>query len=108
MEQDDFSNVTWSDHVQEQTANLPPPAERPGHTMQGAGTAIEREAPELGNEKLQCTVGTPLKENDGSKDAFVSYLITTHVSACECARGSRSDGAVVYVLFVSTRNHHRP
>jgi sorting nexin-4 len=29
---------------------------------------------------LECTVGSPLKENDGSKDAFVSYLVTTHVS----------------------------
>lgn len=28
---------------------------------------------------LECTVDTPLKENDGTKDAYVSYLITTHV-----------------------------
>lgn len=34
----------------------------------------------LGREKLECQVGSPLKENDGSKDAFISYLITTHVS----------------------------
>ncbi|KPI35646.1 Sorting nexin-4 [Cyphellophora attinorum] len=26
---------------------------------------------------LECTVDTPLKENDGTKDAYVSYLITT-------------------------------
>ncbi|POR33309.1 Vacuolar targeting protein Atg24, putative, partial [Tolypocladium paradoxum] len=30
-------------------------------------------------ERLECRVGAPLKENDGSKDAFVSYLITTNV-----------------------------
>lgn len=78
MEQDDFSNVTWSDHVQDQTARLPD-AERPGHTLQGQGMGIEREAPPLGTEKLECTIGSPIKENDGTKDAFVSYLITTHV-----------------------------
>ncbi|KAI1933179.1 intercellular trafficking and secretion [Ophidiomyces ophidiicola] len=27
---------------------------------------------------LECTVDTPLKENDGTKDAFISYLVTTH------------------------------
>ena len=29
---------------------------------------------------LECSVDTPLKENDGTKDAYVSYLVTTHVS----------------------------
>jgi sorting nexin-4 len=33
----------------------------------------------IGNGVLECTVDTPLKENDGTKDAYVSYLITTHV-----------------------------
>ena len=28
---------------------------------------------------LEITVDTPLKENDGTKDAYVSYLVTTHV-----------------------------
>ncbi|KAL1953795.1 hypothetical protein VTO42DRAFT_2256 [Malbranchea cinnamomea] len=27
---------------------------------------------------LECTVGKPLKENDGTKDAYISYLVTTH------------------------------
>lgn len=78
MEQDDFSNVSWSEHVHEQTSR-PPPAEEPGHTMEGAVPGIEQNAPSLGNEKLECTVGSPIKENDGTKDAFVSYLITTRV-----------------------------
>jgi len=30
---------------------------------------------------LDVTVDTPLKENDGTKDAYVSYLVTTHVSS---------------------------
>lgn len=33
----------------------------------------------LGDGRLDCTVDTPLKENDGTKDAYVSYLVTTHV-----------------------------
>ena len=28
---------------------------------------------------LECTVGQPIKENDGTKDAYVSYLVTTKV-----------------------------
>lgn len=33
----------------------------------------------IGSGRLDCTVDTPLKENDGSKDTYVSYLVTTHV-----------------------------
>ncbi|PGH20706.1 sorting nexin-4 [Polytolypa hystricis UAMH7299] len=32
----------------------------------------------IGDGVLECTVDTPLKENDGTKDAYVSYLVTTH------------------------------
>ncbi|KAJ3457207.1 hypothetical protein MRS44_014348 [Fusarium solani] len=92
MDQDDFSNVSWSDHVHDQTSRTIPPAEQPGHDMNGPGTGLEADAPSLGNERLECTVGTPIKENDGTKDAFVSYLITTNV----------------YILITSTLYHHRP
>lgn len=73
-EQDDFSNVTWSEHVHDQTSRPMPPAEEPGHTLE-----IEQDPPSLGTEKLECVVGSAIKENDGTKDAFVSYLITTRV-----------------------------
>lgn len=33
----------------------------------------------VGDGRLECTVNTPLKENEGTKDAYVSYLVTTHV-----------------------------
>lgn len=36
---------------------------------------------------LECTVDTPLKENDGTKDAYVSYLISTHVRTSRAHRG---------------------
>jgi sorting nexin-4 len=28
---------------------------------------------------LECTVTQPIKENEGTKDVFVSYLVTTNV-----------------------------
>ncbi|BDD61204.1 intercellular trafficking and secretion [Monascus purpureus] len=32
----------------------------------------------MGDGVLECRVDSPLKENDGTKDAFISYLVTTH------------------------------
>ncbi|KAF4505724.1 hypothetical protein G6O67_007642 [Ophiocordyceps sinensis] len=68
-----FSSVSWSEHVRDQTTRPVPPAEQPGHAMD-----TEHTAEPLGSERLQCAVGSPIKENDGSKDAFVSYLVTTN------------------------------
>ena len=34
----------------------------------------------VGDGVLECTVDTPMKENDGTKDAYMSYLVTSHVS----------------------------
>lgn len=77
-DQDDFSNVTWSEHVHEQAARSAAvaAAEGPGHPIEEVGNSS---ANAIGREKLECTVGSPIKENDGTKDAFVSYLVTTHV-----------------------------
>ncbi|KAH6959289.1 hypothetical protein HG530_009419 [Fusarium avenaceum] len=88
QQSDDFSNVTWSEHVHEQTSRSVPEAEEPGHDMNAPGTGLERDAPSLGNERLDCTVDTPIKENDGTKDAFVSYLITTHSTFSSFARST--------------------
>ncbi|PKY07471.1 hypothetical protein P168DRAFT_309187 [Aspergillus campestris IBT 28561] len=32
----------------------------------------------IGDGSLECLVDSPLKENDGTKDAYISYLVTTH------------------------------
>ena len=78
----DFSNVTWSDHVQEQMARNPSESENPADSERdGRPMGIENEPHALGSERLDCTVGAPIKENDGTKDAFTSYLITTNVSS---------------------------
>lgn len=77
-DQDDFSNVTWSEHVHDQAARSAAvaAAEGPGRPIEEIGNSS---ANAIGREKLECTVGSPIKENDGTKDAFVSYLVTTHV-----------------------------
>lgn len=93
MEQDTFTNVSWSDHVQEQTSRqsvdedlhhgIPATVTDVANAAAAAATGPADHDDDLGHgagaEKLECTVGQPIKENDGTKDAFVSYLITTHV-----------------------------
>ncbi|CAH0048207.1 unnamed protein product [Clonostachys solani] len=75
-DQDHFSNVTWSDHVQEQTARTA--TDEQDGLAEAQGTTADQDAQKLVGERLECTVTSPIKENDGSKDAFVSYLITTN------------------------------
>lgn len=33
----------------------------------------------MGEGRLDCSVSSPQKENEGTKDVFVSYLVTSHV-----------------------------
>lgn len=35
----------------------------------------------IGDGVLECRVDSPMKENDGTKDAYISYLVTTNVRA---------------------------
>lgn len=78
---DDFSNVSWHTEQNEAaessssvTGPNPDDSDRNGHSAFDSDTADT-----TGQEVLDCTVSEPLKENDGSKDTFVSYLITTNV-----------------------------
>ncbi|KKA28827.1 hypothetical protein TD95_000303 [Thielaviopsis punctulata] len=87
----DFDNVTWeNDHDDFLSENHRPMSSSsyeyddnalagssatpvPSHVGGGeidVGTAM--------GDRLECTVTLPIKEQDGTKDAFVSYLITTH------------------------------
>ncbi|KAI9170796.1 Sorting nexin-4 [Paramyrothecium foliicola] len=79
MDQDNFSNVSWSEHGHDQNSSMPttPQAQASGEGAPAAESDLARD-PGLGSEKLHCTVGSPIKENDGTKDAFVSYLVTTN------------------------------
>ena len=67
----DFDNVTWSNESvnrQVDPSDLPTP--RPtADTIDLAG---------INSGALDCEVGSPLKEGS-SKDAYISYRVTTHV-----------------------------
>ena len=54
----------------------------------------------IGDGRLECTVEAPLKENDGTKDAYVSYLVTTHV----CLQMHlKTDPRITYLLIFHFR-----
>lgn len=96
MENDDFANVSWQSDSpskgKDTDTSVPrPEAERVSSagSMNGksrvSGGVLGQNADVMdlagvGDATLECIVNTPIKENDGSKDAYVSYLVTTHVS----------------------------
>lgn len=86
---DDFSNVSWhSDRnavmagfaASSSSSLAGPEAEPPSIEEQHHGEELVHEDPGLSGDILECTVSEPRKESDGTKDAFVSYLVTTNVS----------------------------
>lgn len=91
VDQDNFSNISWHSD-QNIRVGSSTSAENEGHDGEGGGSksqqgdVVDRAAvPHLdrshgGDEILECTVTDPHTENAGTKDAYVSYLITTHVS----------------------------
>ncbi|RYP77250.1 hypothetical protein DL771_001299 [Monosporascus sp. 5C6A] len=86
IDQDDFSNVSWLSDGREAGAGFAASgstdtvieAESPSAEDQRRGEELVREDPALTGDILECTVSEPRKESDGTKDAFVSYLITTN------------------------------
>ena len=89
----EFDSVSWQreeTHQAESSApfpsNLP---ERPANERRSDNLASEPHAGEhadgvdlagIGRDGvLEVMVDTPLKEGDGTKDAYVSYLVTTNV-----------------------------
>ena len=96
LDQDTFSNISWqietdnSPEATESSASLPNiEAEPPSTKDQHHGQDLERQDPGLSGDILECTVSEPRKESDGTKDAFVSYLITTNVSRRDAELGIR-------------------
>ncbi|KAH9892953.1 hypothetical protein F4778DRAFT_301597 [Xylariomycetidae sp. FL2044] len=84
IDQDNFSSISWhSDHhtAGPATSSASTPTlevEPPSAEEQHHGEELERQDPGLSGDILECIVNEPRKESDGTKDAFVSYLITTH------------------------------
>lgn len=90
MDHDDFANVTWqNDHTNQEPASgaMSPRTEPEGvgsngrrHTSGHLGDRADTlDKAGVGEGILECTVTSPIKENDGTKDAYVSYLVTTNV-----------------------------
>ncbi|KAI0596574.1 hypothetical protein F4775DRAFT_564342 [Biscogniauxia sp. FL1348] len=85
IDQDNFSNISWhNDHQpfgdMASSMSTPTPtleAEPPSAQDQHHGDELQRQDPGLSGDILECTVSDPHKESDGTKDAFVSYLVTT-------------------------------
>lgn len=90
-QQDNFSNISWHSDSNQQPSGFsgrsddgsPPPildVEPPSAEDQRHGEQLLEEDPGMSGDVLECLVSEPRKESDGTKDAFVSYLVTTNVS----------------------------
>lgn len=83
MDHDDFANIEWQNsqrgHSQSDDEGEGPDTNRKSGEIQAGPNADPLDLAGIGEGVLECTVGSPIKENDGTKDAFVSYLVTTHV-----------------------------
>ncbi|KAL8811354.1 MAG: hypothetical protein Q9223_007550, partial [Gallowayella weberi] len=89
----DFDSVSWrnedtdtsrphtaaSSHDQDHTSTPRSNGKRKAtaSTPQAGEGADPVDLAGIGSARLDCTVSSPLKENDGTKDAYVSYLVTT-------------------------------
>lgn len=92
MDHDDFANIEWQnsqrgnsrsdDESEGGDADLDRHTHIHAHAgeTQAGSNADATDLAGVGDGVLECFVGTPIKENDGTKDVFVSYLVTTHVS----------------------------
>lgn len=94
MDSDDFDNVSWRNDPTPDSSrpNTAGPSDSPARgrasgnqrktsheplSSPGADAVDLAGIGEYG--RLDVTVGKPLKENDGTKDAYVSYLVSTEV-----------------------------
>ncbi|KAI2630386.1 hypothetical protein GGS26DRAFT_108783 [Hypomontagnella submonticulosa] len=83
VDEDTFSNIPWNNNnnasgISGSSSSAPTiEAEPPTAEDQRHDADLQRHDPGLSGDILECTVSEPRKEQDGTKDAFVSYLITT-------------------------------
>lgn len=95
MDHDDFDNVSWQNpgaHGAASSIASPRgvsedegPGDTNGKRQAGSGGQLGPNADAMdlagiGEGVLECTVTNPIKENDGTKDAYVSYLVTTNTT----------------------------
>lgn len=89
----EFDSVSWQrDDAAHAESSAPIHSTLPDRSVSGRRSDSLSSEPQAGDQAdqvdlagigrdgiLEVTVDTPLKENDGTKDAYVSYLVTTHV-----------------------------
>ena len=97
MDNDDFDNVSWRNEPSNETSRPDTSASVQSPSSPNARSRSKRrsshEEPQAGHDadavdlagigeygRLDCTVGSPIKENDGTKDAYISYLVSTQVA----------------------------
>lgn len=96
MDSNDFDSVSWRNEPENEPSR--PPISRAGESgghdsrpgangkrrvssasLQAGHHADAVDLAGVGDGRLECTVDSPQKESDGTKDAYVSYLVTIHV-----------------------------
>lgn len=102
MMDNDFDSVSWRNEPESDNSrpNTAGPSDVDGRDSRSGSNGKKRitvsspplgenadgvDAGGVGDGRLDCTVGNPLKENDGTKDAYISYLVTTHVRVLSAA-----------------------
>lgn len=90
----DFDSVSWqNDEPESEPRPSTAVTTEPGEPVYGVNASGKRKASRnqageqadaadlagIGDGVLDLRVDTPLKENDGTKDAYISYLVTTKV-----------------------------
>jgi sorting nexin-4 len=96
MDQGGFDNISWQNDPESESPRAGPPTtgsepsavqrqeangkrKSSSSEVQAGHQADALDLAGVGDGTLICTVGSPQKENDGTKDAFMSYLVTTQV-----------------------------
>jgi sorting nexin-4 len=90
---DNFDNVHWRDEDEDSVVDFPNFPNRPASDLNGGGgpssgeplqagpNADQLDLAGVGRGVLETTVSDPQTEGEGTKDAYVSYLVTTDVCA---------------------------
>ena len=114
---DDFDSVSWQNEGNDDSSRpATATSNEPGEPVYGANSSGKRKAKHasgqagsnadavdlagIGEGRLDCTVDTPIKEHDGTKDAYVSYLVTTRVRvrARSLQTSSSTRGIIVDIM----------
>ena len=110
----DFDSVSWqndpdSDNSRPATAGPSHPDEttyeatssgkrKVSHSSAQAGADADAvDLAGIGDGRLDCTVDSPLKESGGTKDAYMSYLVTTNVRSCRVRYPSAHRPATIQI-----------